>query len=50
MTLIIPIFGILWGVLFLDESITFEVVAGTLVILIGAYLSLSLNWLSGLRP
>lgn len=49
-TLIIPIFGILWGVLFLDESITFEVVAGTLVILIGAYLSLSLNWLSGLRP
>ncbi|PWQ96331.1 DMT family transporter [Leucothrix arctica] len=48
-TLIIPIFGILWGVLFLDETITFTVVAGTLVILIGAYLSLSLNWFTGLR-
>ena len=48
-TLIIPIFGILWGVLFLDERITFTVVAGTLIILIGAYLSLSLNWLANLR-
>ena len=48
-TLVIPIFGILWGVLFLDETITFSVVAGTLTILIGAYLSLSLDWLSFLR-
>lgn len=48
-TLIIPIFGILWGVLFLDETITFPIVAGTLVILFGAYLSLSLNWLANLR-
>ncbi|RVU84239.1 DMT family transporter [Leucothrix sargassi] len=48
-TLLIPIFGILWGVLFLDETITFSVVAGTLVVLIGAYLSLSLNWFSNFR-
>jgi len=41
-TLVIPIFGILWGVLFLEEKITFSIVAGTLVILVGAYLSLSL--------
>jgi len=43
-TLIIPIFGIIWGALFLDEAITASIVLGTLVILAGAYLSLSLNW------
>lgn len=43
-TLIIPIFGIAWGALFLDESITLNIVLGTVVILVGAYLSLALNW------
>lgn len=43
-TLIIPIFGIIWGALFLNEAITMSIILGTLVILIGAYLSLSLNW------
>lgn len=42
-TLIIPIFGILWGVLFLGEVITPNIILGTIVILFGAYLSLSLN-------
>lgn len=43
-TLIIPIFGIIWGALFLSESITLNIIFGTLVILVGAYLSLGLNW------
>lgn len=43
-TLIIPIFGIIWGALFLNESITLNIILGTIVILMGAYLSLSLNW------
>ena len=43
-TLIIPIFGIIWGALFLNESITASILVGTLVILVGAYLSLGLNW------
>ena len=43
-TLIIPIFGILWGALFLNEAITLNIILGTLVILVGAYLSLALSW------
>ena len=43
-TLIIPIFGIIWGALFLGEVITVSIILGTLVILVGAYLSLGLNW------
>lgn len=43
-TLIIPIFGVAWGALFLHEPITLSIILGTVVILIGAYLSLALNW------
>ena len=45
-TLIIPIFGIIWGALFLSESITLNIILGTVVILVGAYLSLALNLFS----
>ena len=42
-TLLIPIFGIFWGALLLDEPITLSIVIGTIVIITGAYLSLSLK-------
>ncbi len=42
-TLLIPIFGIFWGALLLDESITWSIIIGTLIIITGAYLSLSLK-------
>ncbi|MDG2124828.1 MAG: DMT family transporter [Verrucomicrobiales bacterium] len=37
-TYIVPVFGILWGVLFLDESITSRIVLGMLVALAGTAL------------
>lgn len=42
-TLLIPIFGIFWGALLLDEPITPPIIVGTIVIITGAYLSLSLK-------
>ena len=42
-TLLIPIFGIFWGALLLDEPITISIIVGTIVIITGAYLSLSLK-------
>jgi len=42
-TLLIPIFGIFWGALLLDEPITWTIIVGTIVIITGAYLSLSLK-------
>jgi len=42
-TLLIPIFGIFWGALLLDEPITISIIVGTVVIITGAYLSLSLK-------
>ena len=42
-TLLIPIFGIFWGALLLDEPITWTIILGTLIIITGAYLSLSLK-------
>lgn len=42
-TLLIPIFGIFWGALLLDETITWTIIVGTIIIITGAYLSLSLK-------
>ena len=39
-TYLIPIFGVLWGALFLGEAITFHVVAGALVVIAGTALVL----------
>lgn len=41
-TFLVPIFGVLWGVWFLDEILTTRIVTGALVILIGTALSLGL--------
>ena len=49
-TLLIPIFGIFWGALLLDEPITWTIILGTLIIVTGAYLSLSLKLPSRRRP
>lgn len=41
-TFLVPVFGVLWGVWFLDEMLTMRIVTGALVILIGTALSLGL--------
>jgi drug/metabolite transporter (DMT)-like permease len=38
-TFLIPVFGVLWGWLFLDESITLRIVMGGGVILLGTALA-----------
>ena len=38
-TFLIPVFGMLWGWLFLDEEVTWSMLAGTAVILLGTLLS-----------
>ncbi|MCL9844788.1 DMT family transporter [Ralstonia solanacearum] len=38
-TFLIPVFGVLWGILFLDEPLTLNMVAGCAVILLGTSLS-----------
>ena len=38
-TFLIPVFGMLWGWLFLDEEITWSMLAGTVVILLGTLMS-----------
>lgn len=42
-TLLIPVFGIFWGALLLEEPITWTIILGAVIIIIGAYLSLSLK-------
>ena len=37
-TFLIPIFGTMWGALFLDEEVTQEMIVGTLIILLGTAL------------
>ncbi|PIE45191.1 MAG: EamA family transporter [Gammaproteobacteria bacterium] len=39
-TLLVPVFGILWGMLLLDETLTVNMVIGTVVILSGTALSI----------
>lgn len=38
-TFLVPLFGILWGVLFLDESLTPRMMVGTAVVLLGTLLA-----------
>jgi len=38
-TFLIPVFGILWGVLFLDEQIDWSTIVGALVVLAGTALT-----------
>lgn len=47
-TFLIPVFGMLWGALFLDEQITLRMIAGCAVILLGT--GLATGVLSTLRP
>jgi drug/metabolite transporter (DMT)-like permease len=35
----LPVFGIIWGSIFLDEKITYTIILGCLIVLIGIYLS-----------
>ena len=39
----LPVFGILWGYIFLDEKISTSVVIGCLVVLMGIFLATSNN-------
>jgi drug/metabolite transporter (DMT)-like permease len=39
-TFLIPVFGMLWGVLILDETVTFNMLAGTAIILAGTALTI----------
>lgn len=41
-TYLIPIFGIVWGTLFLDEEVTFNMIVGVLIVLLGVALSTGL--------
>lgn len=38
-TLLIPVFGMLWGALFIDETVTLSMLAGSAVILLGTGLA-----------
>jgi drug/metabolite transporter (DMT)-like permease len=48
-TFLIPVFGVLWGALFLGEAISGAMVAGCAVILVGTALTTGLLPLSGRR-
>ena len=39
-TFLIPLFGVLWGVLFLDEAATASMIGGGVLILAGMWLAL----------
>ena len=41
-TFLVPVFGVLWGVWFLDETVTMRIIAGASVILVGTALTLGL--------
>lgn len=41
-TFLVPIFGVLWGVLFLDEALTSSIIMGASIILVGTALALGL--------
>jgi drug/metabolite transporter (DMT)-like permease len=47
-TLLVPVFGVLWGVWLLDESVTPSILAGACVIMLGTALALGL--IGGTRP
>ena len=47
-TFLVPLFGILWGVLFLDESLTPRMMAGTAVVLLGTLLAT--GFIGGRKP
>lgn len=49
-TFLVPVFGVLWGTLFLDESVTTRIIAGAIVILIGTALTLGLLRLPSRQP
>jgi drug/metabolite transporter (DMT)-like permease len=41
-TFLVPVFGVLWGTLLLDEEITGTILLGAAIILVGTALSLGL--------
>ena len=47
---LVPLFGVLWGVLFLDEPFRWTMVAGALLVLTGTALTNGLIKLSAARP
>jgi drug/metabolite transporter (DMT)-like permease len=49
-TFLVPVFGVLWGVLLLDEQVTSNIVAGAVVILVGTALALGLVRMPARRP
>jgi len=49
-TFLVPVFGVLWGTLFLNESVTPRIIAGATVILIGTALTLGLLRWPSRRP
>src|SRR5690606_35237104 len=49
-TFLVPVFGVLWGVLFLHETVTMRIIAGATVILIGTALTLGLIRWPSPRP
>ena len=49
-TLVIPIFAIILGYLLLGEALNIQAIIGSIVILIGTYLSLELSIKKMLKP
>jgi drug/metabolite transporter (DMT)-like permease len=42
-TFLIPVFGILWGHLFLNEAVTASMIVGSLIVIIGTALATGFN-------
>jgi len=49
-TFLIPVFGILWGHLFLEEVVTVAMIVGSFIVITGTVLTTGFNPLSLLRP
>lgn len=49
-TFLIPVFGMLWGMLALDEAVTLSMLAGTAIILVGTALAAGLAAIPTARP
>jgi drug/metabolite transporter (DMT)-like permease len=49
-TFLIPVFGILWGHLFLDEVVTVTMIAGSLIVIMGTALTTGFNPIALLKP
>src|SRR5690606_32630190 len=47
---LLPVFGILWGTIFLDEAVGWHTLAGTLTVLAGTALVTGFNPLDIFRP